>query len=165
MQYKNEVVLESKEVIYLSFTYFNNEHLIFSKKGLDELIIITYKQKMFCYILQIKLFNSCLEKIKNDPTAVLIITTRNKHGMAEQRRLIMELINFNCKVPLIIYRSYKHLAYENLQIFSATDTGAMFIDGLGDGIFISTQNCGTISEVNYAYRYLHSKFNKRSIFL
>jgi (E)-4-hydroxy-3-methylbut-2-enyl-diphosphate synthase len=91
-----------------------------------------------------------LEKIKNDPTAVLIITTRNKHGMAEQRRLIMELINFNCKVPLIIYRSYKHLAYENLQIFSATDTGAMFIDGLGDGIFISTQNCGTISEVNHA---------------
>ena len=61
--------------------------------------------------------------------------------MAEQRRLIIKLINRNSQVPVIIGRSYKHLPLEDFQLFSAIDTGALFIDGLADGIFIKTKNC------------------------
>ena len=89
-----------------------------------------------------------IEKIVHDPTIVLIITTKNEHGMAEQRRLIIKLINTNCRVPVIIFGSYNNLLPEEFQLFSATNVGALLIDGLGDGIYVTTKNSGTLSEVN-----------------
>lgn len=68
--------------------------------------------------------------------AVLIATTQNAHGMAEQRRLFVELINMSCQVPVIIERRYDGVDYELLRIYAATDVGGLFIDGLGDGIFL-----------------------------
>jgi (E)-4-hydroxy-3-methylbut-2-enyl-diphosphate synthase len=35
-----------------------------------------------------------------------------------------------------------------MQLFSATDMGALLIDGLGEGVFIASENCGPLSIVN-----------------
>lgn len=86
--------------------------------------------------------------IEADATVVLVIDTDNEHGMAEQRRLFVELINRNCQVPVIINRKYKDLSFDQLQLYSATDLGGLLIDGLGDGIFISAKNCGTDKKIN-----------------
>lgn len=86
--------------------------------------------------------------LKNDATAVLIITTENGHGMAEQRRLFASLINQNCTVPVIIKRDYNDLSLDQLQLYSATDLGGLLIDGLGDGIFIDAKNCGPDKRIN-----------------
>ncbi|MEX1238645.1 MAG: flavodoxin-dependent (E)-4-hydroxy-3-methylbut-2-enyl-diphosphate synthase, partial [Cyclobacteriaceae bacterium] len=83
-----------------------------------------------------------LVRLSNEPAAVLVIGTDNAHGMAEQRKLFADLINAGCKNPVIIRRSYKDLPEELLQLYSATDMGGLFIDGLGDGIFLSAVNCG-----------------------
>jgi (E)-4-hydroxy-3-methylbut-2-enyl-diphosphate synthase len=89
-----------------------------------------------------------IAKLKTDSTAVLLIDTYNEHGLAEQRRLFVELINNECKVPVIIGRAYENLTSENLQLYAATDIGGLLIDGLGDGIFISAENCGGDKMVN-----------------
>jgi (E)-4-hydroxy-3-methylbut-2-enyl-diphosphate synthase len=86
--------------------------------------------------------------LKNDTTAVLLIDTYNEHGMAEQRRLFIELISENCQVPVIISRAYGDLSTENLQLYSAIDLGALLVDGLGDGVFIAAENCGSLEQVN-----------------
>jgi len=86
--------------------------------------------------------------LKNDITAVLLIDTYNEHGMAEQRRLFIELISENCQVPVIISRAYGDLSTENLQLYSAIDLGALLVDGLGDGVFIAAENCGSLEQVN-----------------
>ena len=39
-----------------------------------------------------------ISKLNADSKAILMIET-NKHGMAEQRRLFMKLINKDCKIP------------------------------------------------------------------
>lgn len=91
-----------------------------------------------------------IEKIKRDSTAVLIIETLNDHGLAEQRRLFVELINSDCAVPVITKRSYADLSLDELQLYAATDLGGLLIDGLGDGIFISTINCGPEKRINEA---------------
>ncbi len=78
------------------------------------------------------------EKIKSDPTAVLIIATQNEHGLAEMRRLFVELINRDCKTPVIIRRQYPNLSVDQLQLYAATDMGGLLIDGLGDGVFLSS---------------------------
>jgi (E)-4-hydroxy-3-methylbut-2-enyl-diphosphate synthase len=89
-----------------------------------------------------------ISRIKNDATAVLLINTDNDHGMAEQRRLFIELINNQCEVPVIIGRAYLDLTAEKLQLYSATDVGGLLIDGLGDGVFISAENCGGDKRIN-----------------
>jgi (E)-4-hydroxy-3-methylbut-2-enyl-diphosphate synthase len=89
-----------------------------------------------------------LDRLKMIDTAVLIIDTLNAHGMAEQRKLFTDLINHDCKTPVIIGRSYDNLKAGLLQLYSATDIGGLFIDGLGDGIFIRAQNSGGDKIVN-----------------
>ena len=89
-----------------------------------------------------------IEKIKVDKTVVLVIDSYNKHGMAEQRKLFVELMNHECNVPVIIGRAYGNLSVEELQLQSATDMGALLNDGLGDGIFIAAENCGSDQIIN-----------------
>lgn len=89
-----------------------------------------------------------IEKIKADKTVVLVIDSHNKHGMAEQRKLFVQLINHDCDVPVIIGRAYGDLSIEQLQLQSATDMGALLNDGLGDGVFIGAENCGSDQMIN-----------------
>ena len=87
-------------------------------------------------------------KLKADKTAVLLIDTHNKNGIAEQRRLFVELINNQIKTPVIIGRGYTDLSQEQLQLSAASDIGALLLDGLGDGIFIYAKNCGSDQMIN-----------------
>jgi (E)-4-hydroxy-3-methylbut-2-enyl-diphosphate synthase len=89
-----------------------------------------------------------MEKLDGDATAVLVIDTNHAHGMAEQRRLFVALLNHPCRVPVVIGRAYQHLTTENLQLHAATDIGALLIDGLGDGVFIAAEDCGGDKVVN-----------------
>lgn len=87
-------------------------------------------------------FNSLTEelirKLKENNNTVLIIETKNEHGMAEQRRFFFELINKEIENPVIIKRDYKNISLDELRIYSSTDLGALLIDGMGDGVWITT---------------------------
>jgi len=78
---------------------------------------------------------SLLEELKKDKTAVIVLTTSNKHGMAEQRRAFFELMNDDVQNPVIIKRSYDKVDIDRLRLYTSTDFGALLIDGLGDGIW------------------------------
>jgi (E)-4-hydroxy-3-methylbut-2-enyl-diphosphate synthase len=84
-----------------------------------------------------------LNKLRADANVVLVLTTENDHGMAEQRRALIELMNVGIKTPVIIRRNYKNLTEDILQLHAATDIGALLLDGMGDGLWIS---CETVSE-------------------
>lgn len=89
-----------------------------------------------------------IDAIKQDSTAVLLIDTYNDHGLAEQRRLFVELLNRQCTTPVIIGRAYADLDADHLQLYAATDLGGLLIDGLGDGVFIAAERCGSDKMVN-----------------
>ncbi len=89
-----------------------------------------------------------INKIKESQNTVVIVKTRNAHGMAEQRRTFVELIEKECHAPVVIHRQYENLTAEQLQLYSATDIGALLIDGLGDGIFINAENSGSDKLIN-----------------
>ena len=59
------------------------------------------------------------------------------------------LINSGIKNPVIISRGYSNLNYEDLQLYSSTDIGALLIDGLGDGIFVKAEKCTSDQNINY----------------
>jgi len=94
------------------------------------------------------LTDDLIAKLTSDSTAVLLIDTWHPHGMAEQRRLFFRLLEEGCDVPVIIGRYYENLSEDRLQLYSATDMGGLLVDGLGDGVFISTKNCGGDRMVN-----------------
>jgi (E)-4-hydroxy-3-methylbut-2-enyl-diphosphate synthase len=96
----------------------------------------------FVYACLKDLDSQLIAMLNADPTAVLVIDTYNAHGMAEQRRLFVELINNKCDVPVIIGHAYADLTVEQLQLHSATDMGGLLLDGLGDGLFIAAERCG-----------------------
>ena len=57
-------------------------------------------------------------------------------------------MNNDIKNPVIITRPYKHLSEDQLQLSASSDFGALLLDGLGDGIFVAAENCGSSQSLN-----------------
>ncbi len=91
---------------------------------------------------------SFIAAIKADESVVLVLTTENDHGMAEQRAAMIMLMNAEYQKPVIFKRSYANLTENELQLHAATDLGALLIDGLGDGIWIDAVNAGSKQMIN-----------------
>ncbi len=102
----------------------------------------------FVYACLQDISDTLIDKLRADKTAVLFIDTHNHHGMPEQRRLFVALMEAGCEVPVIIGKAYRDLSLDQLQLYAATDFGGLFVDGLGDGIFIAAENCGSDKSIN-----------------
>lgn len=92
-----------------------------------------------------------LNKIKNDNTVVIVLETENLHGMAEQRRAFFDLIENKIENPVILKRNYSNITFEDLQLYSSTDFGALLIDGFGDGAWLSVSDLKSEEEKSGTY--------------
>jgi len=80
-----------------------------------------------------------LNKISNRKDVVIILVTRHPNGFADQRAAFFKLMNGECRVPVIIKRTYMENMLEDLQLKSASDFGGLYLDGMGDGIWIENK--------------------------
>jgi (E)-4-hydroxy-3-methylbut-2-enyl-diphosphate synthase len=81
-----------------------------------------------------------------DQSLVFILETDALHGMADQRSFFLKIEELGLDVPVIIKRTYTFdsknptpdsgLQTQDLQLYAATDLGALLVDGFGDGIWI-----------------------------
>lgn len=83
-------------------------------------------------------FHTNFKEIIESGQTALVLETDNPHGMAEQRRIFYRLLELNINCPVIIKRSYSNIDAEKLTLYSATDFGALLIDGFGDGVWIES---------------------------
>jgi (E)-4-hydroxy-3-methylbut-2-enyl-diphosphate synthase len=83
---------------------------------------------------------SFFTKVKKDKTVVLIVTTNNLHALPALRRLFVFLIENDVKTPVIIQRQFENMNEAQLQLYASTDVGGLLIDGLGDGVLLSTES-------------------------
>ena len=75
-----------------------------------------------------------LDNLAMDPTAVICLSSTNKNAMQSVRRMYAELMCRGIKNPVInITDSNWQTADEHL-IHFATETGALLLEGMGDGI-------------------------------
>ncbi|KAF0141466.1 MAG: (E)-4-hydroxy-3-methylbut-2-enyl-diphosphate synthase [Stygiobacter sp.] len=91
----------------------------------------------FVELNSLSTFSTQLSTIANDRTVVLVITTNNLHGMADQRRIFFELIKQQIKNPVVLKRSYS-TQEEETRLYASTDLGALLIDGFGDGVWLES---------------------------
>ncbi len=74
------------------------------------------------------------EKIKNDNTSVLCLSSTNKNAMQSIRRMFIELAENEIKNPVVIICDSNDDTIDETLIHFATETGALLIDGFGNGI-------------------------------
>ena len=70
---------------------------------------------------------------------VLILRSQNDHFMPDLRSFFMSL---NINNPVILSQSYELDYSDKLIIHSSTDIGGLFIQGYGDGIFLTNKSQG-----------------------
>jgi len=105
----------------------------------------------------VKISNDLLQSeafqfLQNDPSLVFIVETDRAHGMADQRQFFANIQAIGLDNPVIIKRTYKPEDFSGptgdimdpeepiskIQLYAATDLGALLIDGLGSGIWIES---------------------------
>jgi len=98
------------------------------------------------------LVTSLFETLPLDKTIVFLLETTAVHGMAEQRQFFKNLQEIGLDNPVIIKRTYEAVAFSGpigdfmnpeepiskLQLYAATDLGALLIDGFGSGVWIDS---------------------------
>ncbi|MEY2636126.1 MAG: hypothetical protein RLZZ197_602 [Bacteroidota bacterium] len=72
-----------------------------------------------------------------DPTCVIVLKSSNAHQMPAIRRGFFHLMQNEITNPVIIHLNYGSISDDQFQLFAPTDGGALFIDGLGDGLLLS----------------------------
>jgi (E)-4-hydroxy-3-methylbut-2-enyl-diphosphate synthase len=66
---------------------------------------------------------------------VVVLESTNSNAVAELRRAIHLLLEAKCQTPVIVKRTYA-IGENAFQLYSATDVGALLIDGLSDGCWL-----------------------------
>ena len=84
---------------------------------------------------------SLIDILKNNKSLVIFLESENINCIAAMRKFFFELMEKKIKNPIIISRKYEFNDDEQLQISASIDIGSLLIDGLGDGICISSNNC------------------------
>lgn len=82
------------------------------------------------------LVEQSINELKELENAVLVLSTKNPHAMADIRRAFVKLIQNGIKLPVVIAGHYEDLCESDFQLYSATDIGGNLIEGLGDGIMM-----------------------------
>jgi (E)-4-hydroxy-3-methylbut-2-enyl-diphosphate synthase len=77
---------------------------------------------------------SFLEKMAGDPTVVICLSSTNSNAVQSIRRMFSELIDKGIKNPVVLITDSSWQTPDEHLIHFATETGALFLEGLGDGI-------------------------------
>ena len=83
-----------------------------------------------------ELLSANILTLKSDDSVVIIIHTDNNHGVADIRRIFLELVKTDWKVPVIIKKEYFSITKSEFQLYSSTDVGSLLLDGFGDGVWL-----------------------------
>lgn len=104
-----------------------------------------------------QLTTEVLEILKNTEKVVVILTTDHVNGVGEQRAFFHRLLNADCRVPVILQRSYREDDAEDIQIKAGADFGAVLLDGFGNGIMLSNDGKPAAADIDaYAFGILQA---------
>ncbi|MBM3447625.1 MAG: (E)-4-hydroxy-3-methylbut-2-enyl-diphosphate synthase [Bacteroidetes bacterium] len=79
---------------------------------------------------------AAIENLKQQSHVVVLLSTEKESALQDLRATFFRLIHANYVGPVIVERAYA-LEEELYMLYASTDIGGLFLDGLGDGVFIS----------------------------
>ena len=75
-----------------------------------------------------------IDTLANDPTVVICLSSTNRNAMQSVRRMFIELLQRDIRNPVVLITDSHGQTPDEHLIHFATETGALLLDGLGDGI-------------------------------
>jgi len=130
-------VYDSKGEIYPVFSVENTDELLQDKSDIKFLKMMYSDLKM-----------DVIQLLKEHTNLVVMLSTNHVNGVGEQRAFFHSLLNNDCEVPVVLCRKYTENELQHLQIKAATDLGALFIDGFGDGVFLENKGTLPVEAIN-----------------
>ncbi|HRX94935.1 MAG TPA: (E)-4-hydroxy-3-methylbut-2-enyl-diphosphate synthase [Chitinophagaceae bacterium] len=85
--------------------------------------------------------------LKDDPTAVICLSSTNINAMQSVRSMFIGLMNAGINNPVILITDSKWQTPDEHLIHFATETGALLLDGLGDGICLGYNSKASMANV------------------
>lgn len=104
-----------------------------------------------------------LHKIRKDHTVVLCLYARHPHAMPAVRRYIIELMNQGINCPIILAVESHDTTIDEQLIHFSTDSGALLLDGMGDGIWLMNEPEKILNQKVSGRTYLETKNNHQFI--
>ncbi|MCG8702144.1 MAG: (E)-4-hydroxy-3-methylbut-2-enyl-diphosphate synthase [Bacteroidales bacterium] len=95
-------------------------------------------------------------KLKQLSNTVLLLDSNNANYPASIRATVVQLMNYGVNLPVIARKVYNDSDMDNFQLKSAVDFGALFIDGLLDGIWIENKACSSEQSSQVAFGILQA---------
>jgi (E)-4-hydroxy-3-methylbut-2-enyl-diphosphate synthase len=95
---------------------------------------------------EIALYN----KLKSDATAVICLSSTNQNAVQSIRRKYADLAEHKINNPVVLICDSNHQTTEESLIHFAVETGALLIDGLGDGICLGYHYADDKTETPYS---------------
>ena len=74
------------------------------------------------------------EELESDPLAVICLSTTNKNSVQSIRRMFLELIERKIRNPVVLLSDSIFENMDDTLIQYSVETGALLLDGLGDGV-------------------------------
>jgi (E)-4-hydroxy-3-methylbut-2-enyl-diphosphate synthase len=104
-----------------------------------------------------------IETIKTDNTVVLCLYSSAGNSMQSVRTFINELMGQQIKTPVILAVESYHTSIDEQLIHFATESGALFLDGMGDGIWLINDPSKLENKKVSGRTYLETKNNHQFI--
>jgi (E)-4-hydroxy-3-methylbut-2-enyl-diphosphate synthase len=104
-----------------------------------------------------------LQAIRKDRSVVLCLWSSHSHAMPSVRRYIVELMNQGITCPVILAVESSDTTIDEQLIHFSTDSGALLLDGMGDGIWLMNEPEKIQNQKVSGRTYLETKNNHQFI--
>ena len=129
------------------YTIFDNQKNVFPFFSFNDFLLTDKKSDKlnFVEITNDNINADFYKNIDNFKNCVFVLSSQKVNSYLDNRAVFLKFFNKKIKNPIIIKQYYNENNLQEFIVKSAFDNGGLFIDGFGDGIFISNKN-SSISE-------------------
>ena len=116
-----------------------------------------------CYSDLQPIADELLLQIAKDPTVVLCLSSRCNNAMQAVRRMAIKLMQLDIRQPIILVTDSEWKTTDEHLIHFAIETGALLLEGIGDGICLGLSKKAYEASVNGSNVSGRNYFNNASI--
>ena len=88
-----------------------------------------------------------LNTIGSDKTVVICLSSQNEHAMQSVRSMFIRLMEKDICNPIVLITDSEHQSTDEHLIHFATETGALLLDGMGDGICLGYSSTAQMTDI------------------
>jgi (E)-4-hydroxy-3-methylbut-2-enyl-diphosphate synthase len=139
----------------------NDKEKYFPLFKVNEFISATQRSAIMNFISidvnEINSANELINAIRKNDNVVICVSSSSLNPMVDIRSFIITMMNENIQCPIIICVESNDATIDEQLIHFSTETGALFLDGMGDGIWLMNDPKKMISTKVSGRTYLEAK--------